>query len=42
MARTIDGKVYCWIFNQDGVLGNGIEDKNIYKPEINEYLSHGK
>jgi alpha-tubulin suppressor-like RCC1 family protein len=39
IARTIDGKVYCWGRNENGLLGNGREDKNIYKPEINKYLS---
>ncbi len=39
IARTIDRKVYCWGCNDWGVLGNGNKDSNIYKPELNEYLS---
>jgi alpha-tubulin suppressor-like RCC1 family protein len=39
IARTIDGKVYCWGCNWFRVLGNGKNDHNIYKPELNEYLS---
>ncbi len=39
VARTIDGKVYCWGRNVFGVLGNGREDKNVYEPEINKHLS---
>jgi hypothetical protein len=38
MALNIDGKVYCWGYNEKGVLGNGKSDSNIYKPELNEYL----
>jgi alpha-tubulin suppressor-like RCC1 family protein len=38
-ARTIDGKVYCWGYNKNGVLGNGNNDNIIYKPQLNEYLS---
>jgi hypothetical protein len=38
IARTIDGKVYCWGFNWKGVLGNGKSDNNTYKPVLNEYL----
>jgi alpha-tubulin suppressor-like RCC1 family protein len=40
IARTIDGKVYCWGHNDDGVLGNGKNDYNLYKPQLNEYLSN--
>jgi alpha-tubulin suppressor-like RCC1 family protein len=39
IARTTDGKVYCWGFNQDGLLGNGKNDNNIYNPHLNGYLS---
>jgi alpha-tubulin suppressor-like RCC1 family protein len=39
IARTIDGKVYCWGYNRDGVLGNGENDSNYYGPQLNEYLS---
>jgi alpha-tubulin suppressor-like RCC1 family protein len=38
IALTIHGKVYCWGFNGFGVLGNG-KIREIYKPELNEYLS---
>jgi hypothetical protein len=40
IARTIDGKVYCWGYNEWGLLGNGRADKLIYKPELNEILSN--
>ncbi len=39
IARTIDGRVYCWGCNKYGVLGNGNNDFNFYKPELNQYLS---
>jgi hypothetical protein len=39
IARNINGKVYCWGHNRFGVLGNGKNDYNIFKPELNEYLS---
>jgi hypothetical protein len=39
IARTIDGKVYCWGYSKFGALGNGKNDINYYKPELNEYLS---
>jgi alpha-tubulin suppressor-like RCC1 family protein len=40
IARTIDGKVYCWGENRFRVFGNGKNEWNIqYKPELNEYLS---
>jgi hypothetical protein len=40
IARTIDGKVYCWGHNYKGVLGNGREEWNTTtdKPELNEFL----
>jgi hypothetical protein len=38
IALTVDGKVFCWGYNWDGVLGNGREEWNIYKPQLNEYL----
>jgi alpha-tubulin suppressor-like RCC1 family protein len=40
MARTIDGKVYCWGKNVYGGLGNGKRDNNFYKPTLNEYLNN--
>jgi alpha-tubulin suppressor-like RCC1 family protein len=39
VARTIDGKVYCWGYNIFGVLGNGKNDRVIYSPKLNQYLS---
>jgi alpha-tubulin suppressor-like RCC1 family protein len=39
IARTIHGTVYCWGWNWNGVLGNGNNDWQIFKPELNEYLS---
>jgi alpha-tubulin suppressor-like RCC1 family protein len=38
IARTIDGKLYCFGCNEWGLLGIGIEDKEIYSPQLNEYL----
>jgi RCC1 and BTB domain-containing protein len=42
IARTINGKIYCWGFNEYGVLGNGREGFSFswryYRPELNEYL----
>ena len=38
MARTVDGKLYCWGSNWRGVLGNGRSDETFNKPEVNEYL----
>jgi hypothetical protein len=40
IARTIDGFVYCWGRNEYGVLGNGEDDWETYKPELNECLSN--
>jgi len=31
IALTVDGKVFCWGYNWDGVLGNGREEWNICK-----------
>jgi alpha-tubulin suppressor-like RCC1 family protein len=39
IARTINGKIYCWGFNFRGVLGNGKKVDEVYKPQLNEYLS---
>jgi hypothetical protein len=39
IARTFDGEVYCWGYNEWGVLGNRKKDCNIYKPELNQCLS---
>jgi alpha-tubulin suppressor-like RCC1 family protein len=39
IARTIDGQVYCWGDNDFGVLGNGKNSEDIYKPKLNKYLS---
>jgi alpha-tubulin suppressor-like RCC1 family protein len=39
IARTIDGKVYCWGYNEWAALGNGVNLPEYYKPELNEYLS---
>jgi alpha-tubulin suppressor-like RCC1 family protein len=40
IGRTVDGKVYCWGNNGIfGVLGNGKNDLEICKPELNEYLN---
>jgi alpha-tubulin suppressor-like RCC1 family protein len=42
IARTIDGKVYCWGYNEWGALGNGKKDANKYKPELNTCLKDKK
>ncbi len=36
IARTSDGKVYVWGDCCGGVLGNGIDDKNIYRSQLNK------
>ena len=45
MGRTVDGKLYCWGKNWNGVLGNGRSDKrynkSFYDEEVNEYLIDG-
>jgi hypothetical protein len=39
MARTIDGKVYVWGKNSEGVIGNGFENEDfLCEPKLNEYL----
>jgi alpha-tubulin suppressor-like RCC1 family protein len=37
-ARTSDGKVYVWGLCKGGIIGNGYEDRELYKPKLNEYL----
>jgi len=39
IARTYDGKVFCWGKNEYGALGNNKQDSLISKPVLNEYLS---
>jgi alpha-tubulin suppressor-like RCC1 family protein len=40
IARTIDGKVYCWGKNNYGGIGNDREDPHTrYKPVANDYLN---
>jgi len=39
IARSSDGKVYCWGQNKWGVLGNRRDDWEINKPELIEYLN---
>jgi alpha-tubulin suppressor-like RCC1 family protein len=39
IARTIDGKVYCWGYNEWAGLGNGVSLPEYHRPELNEYLS---
>ena len=42
IARTFDGKLYCWGSNYFGVLGNGRKDElyslKFYKPKLNQFL----
>jgi len=42
IARTIDGKLYCWSKNKWVVLGNGKNDFIAYKPKLNQYLIDDK
>jgi hypothetical protein len=39
VGRTIDGKIFCWGYNGNGVLGNGTKNDLVYKPLLNEFLS---
>jgi alpha-tubulin suppressor-like RCC1 family protein len=39
IARTEDGKVYCWGNNILGVFGNGADTYKTFKPELNVNLS---
>jgi hypothetical protein len=38
IVRTSEGKVYVWGKNSYGVLGNGLNDREIYRPQVNKYL----
>jgi alpha-tubulin suppressor-like RCC1 family protein len=38
IARISDGNVYVWGENVYGVIGNGLQDIEIFKPKLNEYL----
>jgi len=40
IARTEEGKIYCWGHNYNGVLGTGREDwdTSTDRPELNQYL----
>jgi alpha-tubulin suppressor-like RCC1 family protein/tRNA A-37 threonylcarbamoyl transferase component Bud32 len=40
IARNNRGKVYCWGRNDLGLLGIGSQDKNYYKPILNQYLNN--
>jgi alpha-tubulin suppressor-like RCC1 family protein len=40
IARNSSGKVYCWGYNERGLLGNGSEDKSYPKPILNQYLNN--
>ena len=38
IAQTCDGKLYSWGSNAFGILGNGEEDWELYKPKMNQFL----
>jgi alpha-tubulin suppressor-like RCC1 family protein len=39
IARTIDGKVYVWGRNSEGLIGNGLENVDfLCEPKLNEHL----
>jgi alpha-tubulin suppressor-like RCC1 family protein len=40
IARNSNGKVFCWGYNNWGLLGNGSEDNNYQKPKLNPYLDN--
>jgi alpha-tubulin suppressor-like RCC1 family protein/thiamine kinase-like enzyme len=42
IARTTDGKVYCWGESGFGVFGNGINDDSLCSPFLIECLSNEK
>ncbi len=42
IAITESGEVYCWGFNNYGVLGLGPNVSQFEKPKLNHYLSHEK
>jgi hypothetical protein len=39
IARTSDRKIYVWGSCMGAVIGNGLEDIEIYKPQHNQYLT---
>jgi hypothetical protein len=40
IARNSNGKVYCWGYNQWGLLGIGPQAKGYHKPMLNQYLNN--
>ena len=40
IARTSDGRLYSWGRNTSGVLGNGRENEELFKPKPNEYFNY--
>jgi alpha-tubulin suppressor-like RCC1 family protein len=40
IARNSSGKVYCWGYNEMGLLGNGSQDNIYHKPILNQYLNN--
>jgi hypothetical protein len=40
IARNSSGKVYCWGWNDGGVLGIGSKDERFPKPILNQYLNN--